>query len=873
MRGDSAAPAIPQCHGLSALVERASCTLWAADSDLYGGPVAVTVYHQAMDVAVEPAFAAAVDLATRLGAHPHLVDVFASGRLPDGRGYVVTNGGAGRTTAQGLLATSGVTGVEVALRMGVTLAGALETVHRAGVVHGAVAPASVLFGVGGETLLSGGGMSLFDRTTSGTDRTIPYHAPPEVLEEDDLTPATDVYSLASLIYTLLVGEPPHASDGTGAVDSTASLLLRILQMPMPSIQRSDVPPGVEDALRTALSHAPSKRPQHVLELAWAFQEAQRLAGMDVTEPVVVDVAPAAAPRAAGTAGAAGGFAGAGLAGPPGSGGPLDARAAAAAFPPVGAPMAGGVGAPVAGPSVGAPGVTAGVGASFAARSGGGILGGGSQGTTSATGTAGPGAGSAGGLGAVGSGWPGGLDGLAGVGGRTPPGRDGFTTVPAAAGPSGDAPRSGDEGVPGARNDLPGAPSPGGPSTPASDGPGLTRREASGVATPSGGSDRSGGAGEAGGPGAEPAAPGVGSWASALQNLGGFVPQSRAEQDDTADPNRDGPAPRTVAPPIWPGGDPRTGELPATSPGGLGAWFSGASPAPSQAPAPPGPSSSSPDGPPAPAGAGIPPWLPPVTPDAGAPGGASTPSGDALPPQAPAARKSAPSGDAIAPWTPGAGTAGSPSGASSTSADGSPWAPPKDAGPGGPGRPGGTSSGSFGSSGDGVAPWAPAADAGATSPFAPGTPRPGALPSGDAIAPWTPGRPGDPGAGGPSGDRVPPWAPAGADAPGASPAPPGDVPPWASGSAADTTPSAPGTPGVDGTSGTGDLPSGDALPPWAPDGGASGAGLPGSSSAGDALTPWAPDGGASGAGLPGSSPAGDALPPWAPDGGASGAGLP
>src|ERR671910_423674 len=270
--------------------------------------------------------------------------------------------------------------------MGVTLAGALETVHRAGVVHGAVAPASVLFGVGGETLLSGGGMSLFDRTTSSTDRTIPYHAPPEVLEEDDLTPATDVYSLASLTYTLLVGEPPHASDGTGAVDSTASLLLRILQMPMPSIQRSDVPPGLEDALRTALSHAPGKRPQHVLELAWAFQEAQRLAGMDVTEPVVLDVAPAA-PRAAGTAGVAGGFAGAGLPGPPGSRGPPRAPAAAAPVPPRGGP-------------------------------------------------------------------------LAGVGGATPSGHDGFTTVPAAAGPSGDdAPRSGDEGVPGTRNDLPGAPSP------------------------------------------------------------------------------------------------------------------------------------------------------------------------------------------------------------------------------------------------------------------------------------------------------------------------------------------------------------------------------------------------------------------------------
>ena len=101
-----------------------------------------------------------------------------------------------------------------------------------------------------------------------------------------MSPATDVYSLASVVYTLLVGDPPHAAHGV--VDSTASLLLRILQMPMPTIQRSDVPPGLEDTLRTALAHEPGKRPQQVLELAWALQEAQRLAGMDVSEPVVLD---------------------------------------------------------------------------------------------------------------------------------------------------------------------------------------------------------------------------------------------------------------------------------------------------------------------------------------------------------------------------------------------------------------------------------------------------------------------------------------------------------------------------------------------------------------------------------------------------------
>ena len=288
MRGDSAAPPIPHCRSLSLLGERSACTLWAADSDTYGGAVTVTVYNRRFDAATADRFDAAVEAATRLGRHPNLVAVHGSGRLDDGRSYVVGDGHE-RTTAEGLLLTAGVLDVERVLRMGIALAGALETAHRAGVVHGGVSPALVLVSGDGRPVLTEVALAEFGQPagiSAFLDHSIPYHAPPEVLESTGLSPATDVYSLASVVYTLLVGDPPHAAHGV--VDSTASLLLRILQMPMPTIQRSDVPPGLEDTLRTALAHVPDKRPQQVLELAWALQEAQRLAGMDVSEPVVLD---------------------------------------------------------------------------------------------------------------------------------------------------------------------------------------------------------------------------------------------------------------------------------------------------------------------------------------------------------------------------------------------------------------------------------------------------------------------------------------------------------------------------------------------------------------------------------------------------------
>jgi hypothetical protein len=334
MGGESGAPAIPHCRSLSLLGERAAGTLYAADSDRYGGAVTVTVYPRPVDDESQRRFEAAVETARRLGAHPNIVTIHASGHTADGQPYVVSDG-HDRTTAQGVLATAGALGLDAVLPIGVALAGALETAHRAGIVHGGVSPSVILLRADGQPVLTEAGLSDFARplgASAAMARWIPYHAPPEILEGTDVSPATDVYSLASVVYTLLVGQPPHA--GTGVDDSTASLLLRILQMSMPPLGRSDVPPGFEDALRSALSHSPAKRPRHASELAWAMQDAQRMAGLGVSEPVVLDLA-------AGGGGAA-------PATPAGNGSPgwtaLGAAGAVPATPELGRPQG-----PVAGP--------------------------------------------------------------------------------------------------------------------------------------------------------------------------------------------------------------------------------------------------------------------------------------------------------------------------------------------------------------------------------------------------------------------------------------------------------------------------------------------------------------------------------------------
>src|SRR5215467_6965899 len=60
-------------------------------------------------------------------------------------------------------------------------------------------------------------------------------------------------------------------------------------MPVPPIAAPDAPQGLDEALRGPLSPVPEKRPQRAIEVAWLLQDAQRLNGFAVTEPVVLDL--------------------------------------------------------------------------------------------------------------------------------------------------------------------------------------------------------------------------------------------------------------------------------------------------------------------------------------------------------------------------------------------------------------------------------------------------------------------------------------------------------------------------------------------------------------------------------------------------------
>src|SRR5690606_12054830 len=105
-------------------------------------------------------FERAAAAAQRLGAHPSVLTVHAWGITDDDRPWVQTDTHVAEA-ADELLRQRGPLDLSHALQIGVLLAGAVETAHRSGIVHGDIAPSQVVFGANGEPLLAETGLTRF----------------------------------------------------------------------------------------------------------------------------------------------------------------------------------------------------------------------------------------------------------------------------------------------------------------------------------------------------------------------------------------------------------------------------------------------------------------------------------------------------------------------------------------------------------------------------------------------------------------------------------------------------------------------------------------------------------------------------------------
>ncbi len=245
--------------------------------------VAVKVLSTVLDQAGRDRFDREAYAMGTVAGHPNIVQVFTTGTTDTGRPYLVMPFVEGGSLADRLPVPW-----QYAVHYAVRLCGALETAHRAGVLHRDVKPSNVLISQFGEPLLADFGIARvsggFETSEGLISASIPYAAP-EILEGRPATPAADVYSLAATAFCAIAGSPPFSA---GRDEAMVSLYLRITRDPVPDLRGLGVPDAVCRVLESALAKDPAQRPQGAALFGRHLQEAQRLSGQPVTPMAVTD---------------------------------------------------------------------------------------------------------------------------------------------------------------------------------------------------------------------------------------------------------------------------------------------------------------------------------------------------------------------------------------------------------------------------------------------------------------------------------------------------------------------------------------------------------------------------------------------------------
>ena len=223
-------------------------------------------------------FAREVRAVGRLSGHPNIVAVYAHGTIDSGPPYMLMEYCGAGSYGDALRASRRLSWQE-ATEVAIQIAGALESSHRAGILHRDVKPDNVLIDGYGVPKLADFGIarqsSQRSMTATGVLTGSPAHVAPEIVAGLEPTAATDVYSLASSVHALITGEPAFVRNTDSSI---LPLLQRIATAPPPNLRQYGVPAPVADVIFDAMAKDPAVRPSSALAFAEALQAARRMSG-------------------------------------------------------------------------------------------------------------------------------------------------------------------------------------------------------------------------------------------------------------------------------------------------------------------------------------------------------------------------------------------------------------------------------------------------------------------------------------------------------------------------------------------------------------------------------------------------------------------
>ncbi len=236
---NEATPTGPDVDGyaVTGLLGRgATSAVWAATDGDTGDPVAVKITDPAAQRAVDVlALAARESAVLSRVADEHVVRMRRAFARPDGSVAVVTDLAQGGSLANLVAARGRLTEGEVATVL-VPLATTLDTLHRAGVVHGDLSPGNVLFTAAGKPLLADFATA---RAVGESEPPLVAGTPgflaPERADGGLATEPGDVFGLGALAWYALTGRPlpdtgpPEGVEMTGMVGAAyAPVVSRLL---------------------------------------------------------------------------------------------------------------------------------------------------------------------------------------------------------------------------------------------------------------------------------------------------------------------------------------------------------------------------------------------------------------------------------------------------------------------------------------------------------------------------------------------------------------------------------------------------------------------------------------------------------------------
>jgi len=232
-------------------------TVWLARDIRLDRLVAIKVLHPhlAADANARARFVTEARLAARL-AHPNVVPVFAVDADHDPP-LIVMALIDGESVAE-RLATRGAMPVGQVDRLMREMGWALGYAHAAGVIHRDITPANILLEADtGRALLADFGLAtVTEHLDAAPVFGTPGYLAPEVIRGESAGPASDIYALGAVAYTLLAGRPPFVAESTG------ELLARHLVATPPPLAplASGAPRRLIELVESCLAKDPADRP-------------------------------------------------------------------------------------------------------------------------------------------------------------------------------------------------------------------------------------------------------------------------------------------------------------------------------------------------------------------------------------------------------------------------------------------------------------------------------------------------------------------------------------------------------------------------------------------------------------------------------------